>query len=70
MKVTHKITQHPVAKTSKPQTPRQSPLVVGQTVPNPMESRGKGDRDLVMVWRATGEAYPKMEAHWVYADEL
>lgn len=51
-------------------TQQQSPLVVGSTVPNPMDSEGGSDRRLTMVWRATGKPYPKMEAHWVYADEI
>lgn len=64
----NKSTQHPVAQ---PLAPRHSLSVAAHTVPHPMDStKNNGDRPLVMVWRATGEAYPKMEAHWVYADEL
>ena len=49
---------------------QNAPLVVGKTVPHPMDPEGSGDRRLVMVWRPTGVDYPKMEACWVYLDEL
>ena len=62
-----KITQQSVCPVP---TQQRSPLVVGQTVPHPMDPDGGGDRRLTMVWRATGKAYPKMEAHWVYADDI
>ncbi len=63
-----KNTQHPVAQ---PLATRHPLPVAAHTVPHPMDpAKNNGDRPLVMVWRATGEAYPKMEAQWVYADEL
>ncbi|MEM6502250.1 MAG: hypothetical protein AAF685_10475 [Cyanobacteria bacterium P01_C01_bin.89] len=48
----------------------RSLIATGKTVPHPMDPQGSCDREMIMVWRATGESYPKMEAHWVYRDEL
>ena len=65
-----KSTRNSAATNTTVEATGRSLRVPSTTVPHPVDSQVKGDRQLVMIWHPTGKSYPKMEAHWVYADKV